>query len=112
MKSEAKVAKVFLAIVIIFVLSWLPVIYMTTVASVNRQDLAPVALQKASLLTVALSSLANPLLYAFMKEDFRREFKKVSLRHRRSPIAAKTIEMKTSTVACTTETSRKYLPFT
>ena len=112
MKSEAKVAKVFLAIVIIFVLSWLPIIYMTTVASVNRQDLVPVALQKVSLLTVALSSLANPLLYAFMKEDFRREFKKVSLRHRRSPVSANAIEMKTSTVTCTTETSRKCLPVT
>lgn len=106
LKSEAKVVKVFLAIVVIFVLSWLPIIYMTTVASVNRQDLVPVALQKVSLLTVALSSLANPLLYAFMKEDFRREFKKVSLRHRRSPVSANAIEMKTSTVACTTETSQ------
>ena len=111
MKSEAKVTKVFLAIVIIFVLSWLPIIYMTTVASVNRPDLVPVALKEVSLLTVALSSLANPLLYAFMKEDFRREFKKVSLRSRRSPVSANAIEMKTSTVACTAETSRKYLQF-
>lgn len=111
MKSEAKVTKVFLVIVIIFVLSWLPIIYMTTVTSVNRSDLSPVALQKVSLFTVALSSLANPLLYAFMKEDFRREFKKVSSRHRRSPVSASTIELKTSTVPCTAETSRKYLQF-
>jgi len=111
MKSEAKVTKVFLAIVIIFVLSWLPIIYMTTVASLNRPDLAPVTLQKVSLLTVALSSLANPLLYAFMKDDFRGEFKK--FRHRRSPVSANAIEMKTSTpVACNAETSRKYLQFT
>lgn len=111
MKSEAKVTKVFLAIVIIFVLSWLPIIYMTTVASLNRPDLAPVILQKVSLLTVALSSLANPLLYAFMKDDFRREFKK--FRQRRSPVSANAIEMKTSTpVACNAETSRKYLQFT
>lgn len=109
MKAEAKVTKVFLAIVIIFVLSWLPILYMTTVASVNRPDLSPVALQKVSLFTVALSSLANPLLYAFMKEDFRRELKKVSSRQRRSSVSASAIELKTSTAACITETSRKYL---
>lgn len=111
MRSEAKVTKVLLAIVIIFVLSWLPIIYMTTVASVNRPDLSPVALQKVSLLTVALSSLANPLLYAFMKEDFRREFKKFSSHQRRSSISASAIELKTSTAACSTETSRKYTLF-
>lgn len=109
MKAEAKVTKVFLTIVIIFVLSWLPIIYMTTVASVNRPDLSPVALQKVSLFTVALSSLLNPLLYAFMKEDFRREFKKMSSRQRRSSVCASAIELKTSTAACITETSRKYL---
>ncbi|XP_078359642.1 adenosine receptor A2b-like [Oculina patagonica] len=109
MKAEAKVTKVFLAIVIIFVLSWLPILYMTTVTSVNRPDLSPVALQKVSLITVALSSLVNPLLYAFMKEDFRQEFKKVASRQRRSSVSASAIELKTSTAACITETSRKYL---
>lgn len=109
MAAEAKVTKVFLAIVIIFVISWLPIIYMTTVTSVNRPDLSPIALQKVSLFTVALSSLANPLLYAFMKDDFRREFRKTSLRQRRSSVSESAIELKTSKAANITETSRKYL---
>ena len=112
LKSEAKVAKVFLAIVIIFVLSWLPIIYMTTVVSMNRPDLSPIALQTVSLLTVALSSLANPLLYAFMKEDFRREFKKWSSKRRRSSLHTSAIELKTTiSTACAVplQPSLKYL---
>ena len=112
LKSEAKVAKVLLAIVIIFVLSWLPIIYMTTVASLNRPELSPIALQTVSLLTVALSSLANPLLYAFMKEDFRREFKKWSSKRRRSSLSTSAIELKTTiSTACAVplQPSRKYL---
>jgi len=114
-KSEAKVAKVFLAVVIIFVLSWLPIIYMTTVGIVSRPDLSPVALQTVSLFTVALSSLANPLLYAFMKEDFRREFMKRSTQRRRSSVSASAIELKkTISTACAVplQPSLKYLQLT
>ena len=110
-KSETKVAKVFLAIVILFVLSWLPIIYMTTVNIVDRPDLSPVALQTASLFTVALSSLANPLLYAFMKEDFRREFAKRSSVRRR-PVSESGMEMKSTvstTCAVPLQPSLKYL---
>lgn len=94
LKSEAKVTKIFLAIVIIFVLSWLPIIYMTTVNIVSRPDLSPVALQTASLFTVALSSLANPLLYAFMKEDFRRQLSKRSSLRKRSCVTESAMELK------------------
>ena len=118
-KSETKVAKVFLAIVIIFVLSWLPIIYMTTVDSLNRPDLSPLALQTVSLFTVALSSLANPLLYAFMKEDFRQEFKKWSSQRRRSSVptcvSACAMELKTTiSAACAVplQPSLKYIELT
>ena len=98
---DSKVTKIFLAIVIIFVLSWLPVIYMTTVNIGSRPDLSPVALQTASLFTVALSSLANPLLYAFMKEDFRRELSKRSSLRKRSCVTDSAMELKrTMSTAC------------
>ncbi|XP_022779856.1 D(1)-like dopamine receptor [Stylophora pistillata] len=106
MKAEAKVAKIFLAIVIIFVLSWLPIIYMTTVVSLNRENLSPLALQKASLYTVALSSLANPLLYAFVKEDFRRQFKRRSARQGRGSVSTAVSKMREAActeAACKTE---------
>ncbi|XP_068744241.1 neuropeptide FF receptor 1-like [Montipora capricornis] len=101
-KTEAKVTKVFMAIVVIFIVSWLPILYMTTVNIVNRPDLSPLALQNASLFTVALSSLANPLLYACMKEDFRREFRKrSSLLIRRSYVPDGAVELeKTISTAC------------
>ena len=108
MKAEAKVTKVFLAIVMIFVLSWLPIIYMTTVASLNKLNLSPDALQKASLYTVALSSLANPLLYAFVKQDFRRKFKRRSSRQGISSVSAAANKMmEPPTAPCRTEKDRK-----
>ena len=75
--AEAKVAKVFLVLVLMFVLCWLPIIYMTAVTAVSKFHLIPEPLTKVSLITLALSSLVNPLLYSFMKEDFRNALKKI-----------------------------------
>ena len=80
--SDAQVAKVFCIVSTAFLLSWLPILYSTTVYSVfNRSDLIPDALYTISLFTVATSSLVNPLICAFLKPDFRvaiRNFRKTS----------------------------------
>lgn len=76
--TETKVAKVFSVIAVSFILSWLPVIYLTSVlAAVGQTDakldeLSPPWLQKLSLITVALGSMVNPGIYSFLKPDFRR----------------------------------------
>ena len=80
--TDAQVAKVFCIVSTAFLLSWLPILYSTTVYSVfNRPDLIPDALYTISLFTAATSSLVNPLICAFLKPDFRvaiRNFRKTS----------------------------------
>ena len=70
--SDAQVAKVFCIVSTAFLLSWLPILYSTTVYNVlNRPDLVPGVLDTISLFTLATSSLVNPLMYAFLKPDFK-----------------------------------------
>ena len=70
--SDAQVAKVFCIVPTALLLSWLPILYSTTVNTVlNRPDLLSGVLLTISPFTVATSSLANPLIYAFLKPDFK-----------------------------------------
>ena len=70
--SDAQVVKVFCIVSTAFLLSWLPILYSTTAYRVfNRPDVVPSVLLTISLFTVATSSLVNPLIYAFLKQDFR-----------------------------------------
>lgn len=82
MASEAKVAKMFALIAISFILSWLPVLYLTSVISaVDKRELvdklSPAWLLDFSLFTVALGSMVNPVVYSFFKPDFRRIIKRM-----------------------------------
>lgn len=79
--TEAKVAKVCLILIAAFVLCWLPIIYMTSATAVGRFEIVPVILQTVSKFTLALSSLINPLLYSFKKDDFRNALKKIVTRN-------------------------------
>ena len=94
--SEVKVAKVFIVIAVTFALSWLPVEYMTTAVQLGRPDLIPTSLRIVSLFTIALGSLVNPVVYSFMKPDFRRALKRILKRkslfkHRRPLSFRKTV---------------------
>ena len=80
--SETKVAKMFSVIAISFILSWMPVIYLTSVlAAVENQELlerlSPEWLTVSSLFTIALGSMVNPVIYSFFKPDFRSILKKL-----------------------------------
>lgn len=83
--SDFQVAKVFFTVSIIFLFSWLPIIYMTTSKIIlNRPEVIPEVLPTVSLFTVATSSLVNPLIYAFLKPDFKvvlRNFCRKSSQH-------------------------------
>lgn len=76
--SEAKVAKVFSVIAVMFVLSWLPIIWTTLVHAIGKPHLLPTAMIYASPFTLAFGSIINPILYSFMKPDFKHECKKLS----------------------------------
>ena len=75
--SDAKVAKVFAIFVLAFLLCWLPIICITTAKIVNRDDVIPDVLSVASLFTVATCSLVNPLMYSFLKPDFKMAISKI-----------------------------------
>ena len=70
--SDAQVAKVFSIVSLAFLFSWMPILYMTTTGSIfNGRDIVPVVLIDVSFFTVAAGSLLNPLVYAFLKPDFK-----------------------------------------
>lgn len=69
--SEAKVAKVFGVIAVMFVLSWLPIIWTTLVYAVGKPHLLPEVITVLSPFTLAFGSIINPVIYSFMKPDFR-----------------------------------------
>lgn len=80
--SEAKVAKMFALIAISFILSWMPVLYLTSVMSAVDKpglvdELSPLWLRDFSLFTVALGSMVNPVIYSFFKPDFRSIIKRM-----------------------------------
>ena len=82
MASEAKVAKMFALIAVSFILSWMPVLYLTSVISAINDEalvdmLSPVWLIDFSLFTVALGSAVNPVVYSFFKPDFRGIIKRI-----------------------------------
>lgn len=80
--SEGKLAQVFIIVAVMFVVSWLPIQYMTVVHEIGRPELIPNDLEIVSLFTIALGSLINPLVYSFLKPDFRKAIRHV-LNYRR-----------------------------
>ena len=75
--SEVKVAKVFSVIAVMFVLSWLPIIWTTLVHAMDKPHLLPKAMTYLSPFTLAFGSIINPILYSFMKPDFKHVCKKL-----------------------------------
>ena len=69
---EAKYIQIFSIITLMFLISWLPILYMTAVAWFEREDLIPLSLSIISHYTMALGSLVNPFVYSFKKPDFRK----------------------------------------
>lgn len=74
-QSEGKVTWIFTLVSLVFIGSWLPVLYITTVYTLERPELAPPVMRTLSLFTLALGSLTNPLLYSFLKPDFKQTVK-------------------------------------
>ena len=77
---ESKVSNVFFLLVIMFLLSWFPVLYITLAFAAGRVDLIPPDLELVSLYTVCFISLVNPVLYSLGKEDLKKELQRLVLR--------------------------------
>ena len=73
--SERKLAKLFSVVVTLYLVSWLPVIFISAAHILGRKDLVHTLVTTVSKFTTAVSSLVNSLLYTFMKHDIRVELK-------------------------------------
>ena len=102
--SDAQVAKVFCIVSVAYLLSWMPILYMTTADIFNGWNIVPDILQTVSFFTVAVGSLVNPLVYAFLKPDF-----KVVIRNfcrKSSQVEAMPMKPAISLQACQVKTER------
>lgn len=89
--AEAYVARIFVIIAIIFLISWMPIVYMTFVNNIGRADLIPHELMTISWFTLSLGSLLNAPIYAFAKQDFNKTIKSITcLKRRRQPLSRNT----------------------
>lgn len=75
--SEAKVARVFAIASLMFVLSYFPTLFYTAAVAVGHKEVVPKLLLDFSPFCVVFGSLVNPILYSFMKPDFRRALRKI-----------------------------------
>ena len=86
--SEAKVARAFAVASLMFVLSYFPTLFWSAANAVGHKEVVPMLLLDFSPFCVVFGSLVNPILYSFMKPDFRRALKKI-LRGKRAYLNAR-----------------------
>jgi hypothetical protein len=75
--TEAKVAKVFAIAALMFILSWFPIFIYSGSFVFNKPGIVPKEMLDISPFTIAIGSLVNPILYSFMKPDFRHALDKL-----------------------------------
>ena len=75
--SEAKVARVFAIASLMFVLSYFPSLFYTAASAFGHFKIVPNILLEISPFCVVAGSLVNPVLYSFMKPDFRRALQRI-----------------------------------
>ena len=79
MRSKRRVTRMVVIVVLIFAICWLPiqVIFMFINFGTYPDSTAFVAVQIASNCLAYMNSCVNPILYAFLSENFRKSFRKV-----------------------------------
>ncbi|XP_074648098.1 allatostatin-A receptor-like [Tubulanus polymorphus] len=78
-RSKKRVSRMVIIVVVIFALCWLPnqVMFMLQWNSKARMDELFVIMQTLGQVLSYLNSCINPILYAFLSENFRKGFRKV-----------------------------------
>ena len=83
LSTESKVIRLIVIVASLFFVSWLPVLYFSFFFTIGKKEYIPQILVSISPFTLALSSLANPFLYSFMKPDFKEQICKMLRRPKR-----------------------------
>lgn len=78
-RSKKRVTKMVIIVVVIFALCWLPIqiIFMVQNFGTFADDIFAIAMQFAANCLAYMNSCVNPILYAFLSENFRRSFRKL-----------------------------------
>ncbi|KAL3877071.1 hypothetical protein ACJMK2_034828 [Sinanodonta woodiana] len=78
-RSKKRVTKMIVIVVVIFALCWLPIqiIFILQAFGPYSTEIPTVAAQFAANCLAYMNSCVNPILYAFLSENFRRSFKKL-----------------------------------
>ena len=79
MRSKKRVTKMVVIVVVIFALCWLPIqiVFIAQTFFTFPQTHVAFAIQLAANCLAYMNSCVNPVLYAFLSENFRRSFKKL-----------------------------------
>ena len=108
--SERKLLRLMCAVTLLFIVCWLPTLYITVVDTIGRWDLIPKELDSVGLFGIQIHSLLNPLIYALKKDDFQDELRSLfykcrwhSATHRIDPLNL--VAMGTATTGNTTNNS-------
>ncbi|XP_057312347.1 dopamine D2-like receptor [Hydractinia symbiolongicarpus] len=83
MLTELKASLAFALVVLTYMFTWLPVVYMSLLEVIGRTDLIPVTLTALSTYTIGLNAMVDPLLYGIMIKEFRQTIKSI-MRKRKS----------------------------
>ncbi|XP_052784987.1 allatostatin-A receptor-like [Mya arenaria] len=78
-RSKKRVTKMVVIVVVIFALCWLPIQIVFIIQNFGNFDegVHSIAIQMVSNCLAYMNSCVNPILYAFLSDNFRRSFKKV-----------------------------------
>ncbi|XP_013781336.1 allatostatin-A receptor-like [Limulus polyphemus] len=80
-KSKKRVTRMVVIVVVIFAVCWCPIQIVLLLKSLDKYELklrpSRVIFQVASHILAYMNSCVNPILYAFLSENFRKAFRKV-----------------------------------
>lgn len=79
LKSKKRVTRMVVIVVVIFAVCWCPIQIVLVLKSVNSYPIGTfrIVVQIASHILAYMNSCVNPILYAFLSENFRKAFHKV-----------------------------------
>ena len=81
-RKEIKASLPFALTTLMYMFTWLPVIYLTTLDIINRLDLAPLILPKLSIFAIVLNTVTVPFIYGLLLPDFRFTLKRMFVKRR------------------------------
>lgn len=78
-KSKKRVTRMVVVVVVIFACCWCPIQIVLVLKSVSAYELNPtnIVIQITSHILAYMNSCVNPILYAFLSDNFRKAFRKV-----------------------------------